>query len=96
MFPTKRWERGFDSSQTLDAAFHDGSVDQFWQSHMLEVHDSMGSNPIGTTNGCVDQRQESSDSKSLQCGFESHRIYHFSRWRCSPTGRGNGLKIRKV
>ena len=34
----------------VDAAFHNGSVDQFWQSHMLEVHDSMGPNPIGTTN----------------------------------------------
>ena len=55
MFPAKRAERGFDSSQTLDAAFHDGSVDQFWQSHMLEVHDSMGSNPIGTTNPGVVQ-----------------------------------------
>ena len=44
---------------------------------MLEVHDSMGPNPIGTTNGCVAQRQEANDSKSLQCGFESHRIYHF-------------------
>lgn len=76
MFPIKRGNGGSIPSQALDAAFYDGSVDQFWQSHMLEVHDSMGSNPIGTTNGCVDQRQESSDSKSLQCGFESHRIYH--------------------
>ncbi len=50
MFPTKREERGFNSLQTLGAAFHNGSVDQFWQSHMLEVHDSMGSSPIGTTN----------------------------------------------
>ena len=44
------------SSPTLevDAAFENGSVDQLWQSHMLEVHDSMGSNPIGTTRSIID------------------------------------------
>ena len=40
---------GSTPTMEVDAAFHNGSVDQFWQSHMLEVHDSMGSNPIGTT-----------------------------------------------
>ena len=69
---------GSTPTMGVDAAFHDGSVDQLWQSHMLEVHDSMGSNPIGTTNldGGVVQRQETTVSNSVQYGFESLRHYH--------------------
>ena len=82
-----------------------GSVDQLWQSHMLEVHDSMGSNPIGTTNlllwfvvhcslSVLDPMyanwQSRGNLKFLGCGFDS--LHRDIMWGCSPIGRRRMLQ----
>ena len=45
-----------------------------------------GSSPAGRTNGSVVQLAETTDLKSVQCGFESHRSYHFTKSPIAQTG----------
>ena len=50
-----------------------------WLEHPTHNRQVAGSNPAGRTIGSVVQLAETTDLKSVQCGFESHRSYHFKK-----------------
>ena len=46
-----------------------------WLEHPTHNRQVAGSSPAGRTMGSVVQLAETTDLKSVQCGFESHRSY---------------------
>jgi hypothetical protein len=47
-----------------------------WQRHQVESLEVAGSNPSVGTIGSVAQLAEATDSKTVLCGFDSHRSHH--------------------
>ena len=48
------------------------------------------------SSGRVDQWAESMDLKSIQCGFESHHVYHYAIKRCSLIGKIRSSKTTSM